>query len=71
MRDPLKYYFLEMREHFLDVPYLNRTRRIRVLLPKIIAKNKLIIRCCICTMGKIFSIAKNPIPAIHGRLSQP
>lgn len=34
MRDPLKYYFLEMREHFLDVPYLNQFRRIRVLLPK-------------------------------------
>ena len=34
MRDPLKYYFLEMREHYLDVPYLNQLRRIRVLLPK-------------------------------------
>lgn len=32
--DPLQYYFLEMQEHYLDVPYLNQPRRIRVLLPK-------------------------------------
>lgn len=28
------YYYLKMEEHFLYVPYYNRTRRIRVLLPK-------------------------------------
>lgn len=27
-------YYLKMEEHFLYVPYYNRTRRIRVLLPK-------------------------------------
>ncbi len=34
-RDPLQYYFLEMREHSIEVPYFdNKPRRIRVLLPK-------------------------------------
>ncbi len=30
----LDYYFLKMEEHFLQVPYYNKHRRIRVLLPK-------------------------------------
>lgn len=35
----LEYFYLEMREHFIDVPYLNHKRRIRVLLPKDYRKN--------------------------------
>lgn len=33
-RNHLNYYFLEMQEHFFDVPYLPQRRRVRVLLPK-------------------------------------
>lgn len=33
-RDFLNYYYLEMQEHFLPVPYFNHARRVRVLLPK-------------------------------------
>lgn len=33
-RYAINYYFLEMKEHFLHVPYFNHYRRIRVLLPK-------------------------------------
>ena len=28
------YFYLKMHEHFLTVPYLNKERRVRVLLPK-------------------------------------
>ena len=30
----LNNYYLEMMEHYLDVPYYNEKRRVRVLLPK-------------------------------------
>ncbi|ABR74717.1 esterase [Actinobacillus succinogenes] len=34
MRHNPDYFYLKMEEHFLHVPYFNRQRRIRVLLPK-------------------------------------
>lgn len=34
MAHPPDYYYLEMREHFLEVPYFGHHRRIRVLLPE-------------------------------------
>lgn len=33
-RNHLAYYFLEMQEKLIDVPYLNHQRRVRILLPK-------------------------------------
>ena len=32
------YFYLEMKEHELKVPYTGKNRRIRVLLPKVMPK---------------------------------
>lgn len=37
---PASYYYLDMHTHYLDVPYYNEKRRIRVLLPKDYAKEE-------------------------------
>lgn len=68
----LNNYYLEMKEHYLTVPYYNEERRIRVLLPKDYDKEEWASYPVLtCTMVKIFSTVKSLFLAILGRLFLP
>ena len=63
------YFYLEMREHELKVPYTGKNRRIRVLLPKGYKEDEHR-SYPVVTMVKMFFIVESHIVDILGRLYQ-
>ncbi len=65
------YFYLDMRTHELDVPFTERKRRVRVLLPKGYAENtEETYPLFISTMGKMYSTVRKLFQVIHGKSSQ-
>ena len=62
------YFYLEMREHELKVPYTGKNRRIRVLLPKGYKEDEH--RSYPVVYIKMFFIVENRIVDILGKLFQ-